>query len=165
MKKLNIKNYKGFTLIEMLVVVLIIGILAGIALPQYTSAVRKARVAEAKIALRAIIDATDRYYLARDAADVTVQLKEIDIDVQTDTNNWDFTIDECVYEGCWAIAEPKWENGWHIAYVSSSYDGGGWVGNGKFLCYAYSAKGAKICKSLGGILMEGEDENDGYYFI
>lgn len=75
------KMNKGFTLIELLVVVVIIGILGSVALPQYERAVAKAHVTEALVALKAITDAQELYYMAYDK--YTGNLAELDIQVPT----------------------------------------------------------------------------------
>ena len=54
---------QGFTLIELMVVVLIIGILSAIAMPQYTKAVEKARVSEALAVVDGIRKGVDLYVL------------------------------------------------------------------------------------------------------
>ena len=48
-------------MIELLVVVVIIGILASIALPQFEAAIEKSRLTEALVNTKAIVDAVQRY--------------------------------------------------------------------------------------------------------
>ena len=53
-------NKKGFTLVELLAVVLIVAILSGVALPQYRKVVEKARLSEAESMMRVIYDSSER---------------------------------------------------------------------------------------------------------
>lgn len=59
----NRKNNCAFTLIELLIVVAIIGILAGIAVPNYMSAMIKAKVAKVEEETRSVFVALETYRL------------------------------------------------------------------------------------------------------
>jgi type IV pilus assembly protein PilE len=56
------KRQLGFTLIEVLIVVVIVAILAAVAIPSYQESVRKTRRADAKEALTRIAALQERYF-------------------------------------------------------------------------------------------------------
>ena len=102
---------RGFTLLEVLIVVIIIGILAGIALPQYMSTLEKARSAEAMTNLGTLRSAMERHWLDQLATQNTVPVNlgvgsagvtPLDVDNPNEDSDrlWDYTIsDNCTIVG------------------------------------------------------------------
>ena len=169
------RQFDGFTLIELLVVVLIIGILSSIALPQYTKAVEKSRVAEAKTVLKTLLNAEMLYGLANGAS--TDSLSELDISIAGTydrwsnkpdsaliTNNFTYFVDEAVCAsagGCTPgtdlliCAERKGKN-YSVCSGGPQYDGG-WS-YGKFWCSGTD----EDCKAAGAVKDESADTD--YFF-
>jgi type IV pilus assembly protein PilA len=70
MNKMTNKAQKGFTLIELMIVVAIIGILAAVALPAYQTYTEKARYSEVALAVGSAKSAIDVCFQTRGANDL-----------------------------------------------------------------------------------------------
>jgi len=67
MKKTRKQNKKGFTLIELMVVVIIVGILAAVAVPLYLFNVKKSKASEGAALMGSVLTA-ERVYYAQNSA-------------------------------------------------------------------------------------------------
>lgn len=79
---------KGFTLVEVLIVVIIIGILASIGVPQFADSIEKAKGGEARAGLGHIQTGEKIYFAEREY--YTTQLDDLDITLSQ--RYWVFTI-------------------------------------------------------------------------
>jgi len=85
------KNDKGFTLIELMVVIIILGILAAIAIPRFTSKKTEALSARQAADIKILQNAVDLYYFDKgtypaDFDDLTpTYLKEAPTDPEVET--------------------------------------------------------------------------------
>lgn len=59
---LNVFKNRGFSLIELMVVVAIVGILSAVAFPSYSSYVARSKRAECRVALMQVMQQQERYY-------------------------------------------------------------------------------------------------------
>lgn len=64
--KETIKNTHGFTLTELLVVIVIIGILAALTIPKFLNVTSSAKMTEAKLMLKQVYNLQRAYYLEND---------------------------------------------------------------------------------------------------
>jgi len=104
------QNKKGFTLIEILVVVLIIGILAAIALPQYKMVVAKTKFGTLKTNAKVLADAAERYYLIHntypsnyDDLDVEIQGAQL---TRSSVNDFDISLPDGSICSIWFTSAP-----------------------------------------------------------
>ena len=122
---------KGFTLLELLTVVIIVAILAVIAIPQYFKAAERARATEAVNLLGMIRRAQIRYYAEH--AKTTSNCSELDVDVP-DLRYFDESTLHCVEQAHYGgtggsnelanIQRNNFQNPGYGSYILHVYENG-----------------------------------------
>ena len=80
-------NKRGFTLLEVLTVVIIIGILASVALPMYKRAIERSRATEAMTVIKSLNDSIYAYYADKESCPTSFKKLVTSLPGVTGTNN------------------------------------------------------------------------------
>jgi len=78
-KKIITEKEHGFTLIELIIVIIIVGILAAVGISQYSATVEKSRLAEAKTRIGTMRQLAYQYYLENGSLD-GIQYSDVGVD-------------------------------------------------------------------------------------
>ncbi|MGM0462430.1 MAG: type IV pilin protein [Fibrobacterota bacterium] len=119
-------NRKGFTLVELMVVIVIIGILAAVALPQMMGATDRARASEVPSMLRSIENAQNAYYASTG-----------------EYGSWsDIGVDDPSTDSDWFDYELTEDGDNYVAFATTTMEMGD-IGNGTVVASVHSTNGRK----------------------
>ena len=147
---------QGFTLLELLVVVLIIGILAAIALPQYKYAVLKTKFHTIMDLVNSISAAQQRYFLTHGV--YSDNFANLDIDMpepknDSSSNTYKYDKDKMTCKFACGTGTSKWGCGGCNITVSGTmleYWFEPWESKRYCVVYASDETANKICKDITG---------------
>lgn len=111
---MKIQSRKGFTLLEIIIVIIIVGVLASLALPRFFSTVEYSRSTEALASISALRKSVERCYIGNNQSYVGCVVGAIDLDDPANSPGNHFAY----------VITPNGTIGYTIVATRNTFEGG-----------------------------------------